>query len=246
MSGRRYTMFSAGQGSFRADMIDRVMHPKVERALVFTDTLYEDADAYRFLVEAAALLTGRRVNLTVRAEDFPDYRVPEDVPIEEYGGNPEWRAFLADLRDRTMDAIPELIWLVEASLDLSVRWLRKLRRRKGLRGVRFMLAVQNGMEAGKMLGRVKRIVCQRVGIFIGGDTEWKLATLKFWRRISRERNSLVHCARVNTARRIRACAAAGMDSFDGSSPSIWGKTLRPLDLARQQNDIEGYIARKAA
>lgn len=113
MTGRRITTLSAGQGSFRAHMIDRTMHPEAERMLVFTDTLYEDADAYRFLVEAAALLTGRQINWTVRAEDFPDYRVPDDVPIEEYSGNPDWRAFLADLRARAMDAIPELIWLVE-------------------------------------------------------------------------------------------------------------------------------------
>ncbi|PUB13732.1 hypothetical protein, partial [Novosphingobium sp. GV079] len=110
---RRYTMFSAGQGSFRAAMIDRRRHPIAEFGLVFTDTLYEDADAYRFLIEGAAMVTGRRLNWTVKAEDFPDYRVPEDVPIEEYRGNPEWRAFLADLRAHAIDAIPELIWLVE-------------------------------------------------------------------------------------------------------------------------------------
>lgn len=113
MTGRRYTMLSAGQGSFRADMIDRAMHPGAERGLVFTDTLYEDADAYRFLIEGAAFLTGRRLNWTVKAEDFPDYRVSGDVPIEEYRGNQEWRAFLAELRARAMDAIPELVWLVE-------------------------------------------------------------------------------------------------------------------------------------
>ena len=109
----RYTMFSAGQGSFRAAMIDRRRHPSAEFGLVFTDTLYEDADAYRFLIEGAAMVTGRRLNWTVKAGDFPDYRVPDDVPIEEYRGNPEWRAFLADLRARTIDAIPELVWLVE-------------------------------------------------------------------------------------------------------------------------------------
>lgn len=113
MMGRRYTMFSAGQGSFRAAMIDRKRHPDAEFGLVFTDTLYEDADAYRFLIEGAALVTGRRLNWTVRAEDFPDYRVAESVPIEEYRGNPEWRAFLADLRERACAAIPELVWLVE-------------------------------------------------------------------------------------------------------------------------------------
>lgn len=113
ISGRRYTMFSAGQGSFRAAMIDRRRHPSSEIGLVFTDTLYEDADAYRFLIEAAALVLGRRINWTIRAEDFPDYRVSDDTPIEEYRGNPEWRAFLADLRLRALDALPELIWLVE-------------------------------------------------------------------------------------------------------------------------------------
>lgn len=111
--GRRYTMFSAGQGSFRAAMIDRRRHPDAEFGLVFTDTLYEDADAYRFLIEGAAQVLGRRLNWTVRADDFPDYRVPDDTPIEEYRGNPEWRAFLADLRARTLDALPELVWLVE-------------------------------------------------------------------------------------------------------------------------------------
>ncbi|MCW1985577.1 UNVERIFIED_ORG: hypothetical protein M2348_001309 [Sphingomonas sp. R1F5B] len=123
---RRYTMFSAGQGSFRAAMIDRRRHPDAEFGLVFTDTLYEDADAYRFLIEGAALVTGRRLNWTVRAEDFPDYRVPEDVPIEEYHGNPEWRAFLADLRARTIDAIPELVWLVEGRDPWEVFRDRKL------------------------------------------------------------------------------------------------------------------------
>lgn len=113
MSGRRYTMFSAGQGSFRAALIDRARNPTAEFGLVFTDTLYEDADAYRFLIEGAAQVIGRNLNWTVRTEDFPHYRVSEDTPIEEYRGNPEWRAFLADLRARTIDALPELVWLVE-------------------------------------------------------------------------------------------------------------------------------------
>lgn len=113
MSGRRFTMFSAGQGSFRSALIDRKRHPHAEFGLVFTDVLYEDADAYRFLIEGAAQVTDRNLNWTVRAEDFPDYRVSDETPIEEYCGNAEWRAFLADLRARTIDAIPELVWLVE-------------------------------------------------------------------------------------------------------------------------------------
>lgn len=113
MTGRRFTMFSAGQGSFRAAMIDRAQHPTADYGLVFTDTLYEDADAYRFLIEGAAQVLGKRLNWTVRADEFPDYRVPADTPLEDYRGNPDWRAFLADLRERALDALPGLIWLVE-------------------------------------------------------------------------------------------------------------------------------------
>lgn len=110
---RRFTMLSAGQGSWRAGMIDRALHPDGEFGLLFNDTLYEDADAYRFLIEGAARIAGRSLTWTVRAAEFPDYRVAPETPIEEYRGNPEWRAFLADLRDRACRDIPELIWLVE-------------------------------------------------------------------------------------------------------------------------------------
>lgn len=112
-SPRHVVMFSGGEGSFRAAKIQRFRHPDADLRLVFTDTLYEDADTYRFLIEAAANVFERRINWTVSAEDFPDYRVGSDIPIEEYAGNPEWRAYLAELRARTSEAIPELHWLVE-------------------------------------------------------------------------------------------------------------------------------------
>jgi hypothetical protein len=94
-------------------MLDRLAHPDGDHRLLFSDTLYEDADTYRFLIEAAAIVTGRRVNWSVKADDFPDYRAHPDTPIEAYAGNPEWRAYLADLRLRAMGSIPELVWIVE-------------------------------------------------------------------------------------------------------------------------------------
>ena len=111
--GKRYTMFSGGEGSYRAAKIDRARHPDAAYGLVFTDTLYEDADTYRFLIEAAADVLGRRLNWTVDVDAAPDYRVSDETPIEEYHGNPEWRAWVADLRERATDAMPELIWLAE-------------------------------------------------------------------------------------------------------------------------------------
>jgi hypothetical protein len=142
--------------------------------------------------------------------------------------------------------LPDIVLGGKPSLDLSVRWLRKLRRRIAWRGQRFMIAVQNGMESGAMLGRIKRMIGPLVGIFVGGDTKWKLATMAFWCRLAHAAGAICHIARVNTAKRIHLCEAAGADSIDGSSASRFEVTLRPLELARQQMDIEGYLARSAA
>src|SRR5690349_12769718 len=98
---------SGGEGTWRAMKLWRVHNPGVPFVLIFTDTLYEDADTYRFMLDSVADLTGRKVNWIPSAEDFPDYRVPEDVPIAEYRGNPEWRAYLAELREKALLAFPE-------------------------------------------------------------------------------------------------------------------------------------------
>lgn len=104
---------SGGGASWRAARIWRAENPGANLRLVFTDTLYEDADTYRFLIEGAANIFGRKAAWCPRAHHFPDYRVAESVPIEEYRGNPEWRSFLAALREMAAAAIPELTWLVE-------------------------------------------------------------------------------------------------------------------------------------
>lgn len=105
---------SGGAGSWLSAKVDMVAHPDAEHRFLFADTLYEDADCYRFLIEGVAYLVGRNVsNILPRAEDFPDYRVAGDFDIATYSGNPEWRAFLAQLREDATEAIPELAWLVE-------------------------------------------------------------------------------------------------------------------------------------
>lgn len=43
---------------------------------------------------------------------------------------------------------------------------------------------------------------------------------------------------------IRPCAAAGVDSFDGSGVSRFSAALPPLDLARGQADLEGWLAQE--
>lgn len=149
--------------------------------------------------------------------------------------------------------LPDIVMGGIGSLDLSVRWLRWLHNVPALAATRFMLVVQNGMEAcAATLTRLRRIVGPMVGIFVGGDTDWKLQTMGFWRAFTHMLGAILHVGRVNSARRIEACGKIGADSFDGSSVSRFPKTLTGLErarygavLAQSQIDIEDYL-REAA
>lgn len=106
---------------------------------------------------------------------------------------------------------PDIVAGGGASLSLSLRWLPWVL--KHCR--RALIAVQNGMTA----AQVRPYLGGDVGVFVGGDTAWKLATMGEWASLARERGAWCHVARVNTVRRIRKCALAGATSFDGSNAS---------------------------
>lgn len=124
---------------------------------------------------------------------------------------------------------PDIVAGGMPSLALSVSWLPRL-----LNVARVVLiAVQDGM----MPDDVAPHLSERVGIFVGGTSEWKESTMAIWGILARARGAICHVGRVNTARRIRLCAAAGATSFDGSSVSRFALTLPPLDVARHQPDF---------
>ena len=125
--------------------------------------------------------------------------------------------------------LPDIVAGGPASLDLSLAWLPRL----APLGVPLLLAVQDGMEPAD----IAPLVGPGLGIFVGGSTPWKLATAITWGRVAKDRGAYLHIARVNTARRIALCAAAGADSFDGSSASRFASTLPLLDGARRQRDL---------
>lgn len=105
---------SGGVGSWLAAKVDMEAHPDEAHGFVFADTLYEDADCYRFLLLGVCNLL--RINDTSwipAVDDFPDYQVDLATPIEEYAGNPEWRFFLQQLRAEAARRIPALVWLCE-------------------------------------------------------------------------------------------------------------------------------------
>ena len=98
-----------------------------------------------------------------------------------------------------------------------------------------LLAVQDGITPADVRG----LVGKEVGIFLGGTTEWKLETMRAWGELAAERGAYFHIARVNSVKRINKCVAAGGHSFDGTSVTRFGKTLRKLDLGRRQGYLFG-------
>lgn len=140
------------------------------------------------------------------------------LALDRFGENADWIV------------IPDIVAAGAASIEFSDQWLPRLRA-GGFN--RLMLAVQNGMESHHALPYLR----QGIGIFVGGDTDWKLATLGHWAALAHEHGQTCHAVRVNTARRIRLCAAAAVDSFDGSGPSRFADELPRLDIARRQPDL---------
>lgn len=137
--------------------------------------------------------------------------------VDKVGENADWIV------------IPDIVAGGIRSLEFSLSWMDKLR---GL-PARLLLAVQDGMNPDD----VREYLSPAVGIFIGGTTEWKESTADQWGRLARRRNCYLHVGRVNSQRRISICAAAGANSFDGTSASRYAMSLRRLAPAVLQNDL---------
>lgn len=129
--------------------------------------------------------------------------------------------------------VPDIVAGGLASLAMSLDWLPRLA------GVarRRLLAVQDGMSGADIAPHLS----PTVGVFVGGSTEWKLATMRAWGQLARRHGAYVHVGRVNTIRRIRLCQDAGADSFDGTSATRFACTLPKLDQARRQTNLFGGL-----
>lgn len=135
--------------------------------------------------------------------------------------------------------VPDIVLGGGASWMLSRAYLRRLRRDRRLRGARLLIAVQDGFA----FDMLAPFLSARVGVFVGGSTEWKLATLRDWQALAARCGSYCHVGRVNSAKRARLCDIAGVDSFDGSGPSRYAQHLRQVEQAFEQRDLEGLMRR---
>jgi hypothetical protein len=159
--------------------------------------------------------------------------------------NGAWKAFkqgtpfdsdaFGDLVDRFGCAadfvvLPDIVAGGMQSLELSRKWIPKLAFLKNI-----LLPLQDGMDA-ESVGAVLR-ERRNVGLFLGGSTEFKLREMYAWGLVAHSWLRWYHVGRVNTARRIRLCAEAGVDSFDGTSATMYSDTLPLLESARQQPSL---------
>lgn len=147
--------------------------------------------------------------------------VPFNVPAFE-------RALIRFGHGADFIAIPDIVASPE-SLAFSRSWVDRL----AVFGVPLMLVVQDGMKPPD----VADLTAAGIGIFVGGSTAWKLSTLAGWCRFATAQGVMSHVGRVNTARRIAMCIAAGATSFDGTSVTQFPITLGLLDAARRQTDM---------
>lgn len=129
-------------------------------------------------------------------------------------------------KDADFVVAPDIVAGGMASLAKSLEWLPRLLSCTE----QVLLAVQDGMVFPDLAPHVG----PRVGVFVGGSTEWKLPAIRAWGPWCARMGVWCHVGRVNTIRRIRSCGMAGVTSFDGSSASRYSKTLPFLDEARRQ------------
>lgn len=124
---------------------------------------------------------------------------------------------------------PDIVAGGAASLALSMKWLPWC-----LQHTRVVLiAVQDGMASSD----VEHLLGDRIGVFVGGSTEWKLETMAAWADLAKKRGAWCHVGRVNSPMRIRKVALAGATSFDGSNASRFAVNIPELDDATRQQHL---------
>lgn len=165
-------------------------------------------------------------------------RKPEPADLARFSRLLDRRGADADLI-----IVPDIVMGGATSLDLSAHWLPILRAKVPV-GAKLLIAVQDGMDRGALFGRAMALIKMADGIFVGGSTEFKEASLPIWAAIKRREaeRCWLHVGRVNTARRIALCAAADADSFDGTSATRFAKTLPMLEQAARQPALIGFGA----
>lgn len=124
--------------------------------------------------------------------------------------------------------LPDIVTGGAESLRLSLEWLPWVARRAR----RVLIAAQDGMVPDDLAPYLS----ERVGVAIGGSTEWKEQQLgrRAWGEACAARGSWLHALRVNTQRRLHLAAIGGCCSVDGTSATRFSVKAAPLARSAQQ------------
>lgn len=171
----------------------------------------------------------------LRTEGFKNYMLDNGAWTAYQQGEPfDERAFYKafDLlgEGANMVVVPDIVAGGLRSLDLSFKWLDRL---EGIPG-KLLIPVQDGMVPDD----VRDLLSPTTGIFVGGSSAWKEKTANSWGQLARRRACHLHIARVNSARRIWLCTAAGAHSVDGTSASMFAKTVPRLTAAVKYGEAQ--------
>lgn len=176
-----------------------------------------------------------------RDEGFPYYAIDNGAwSFRETGDGSFWLGahagrwhdlLVSHAREADFVVAPDIVCGGAASLDLSLSWIGPLL----LMTPRVLIPVQDGHRPADLAPYLGA----RVGVFVGGSTPWKEATLATWGALGRRVGCWVHAGRMNSARKIRLCHLAEVTSFDGSGPSRFADCLERLDHARQRATLPG-------
>ena len=180
---------------------------------------------WRLLVSARGVLRHEGFPYGLDNGAWTAHQRGEPFDVAAFERAVEWGAAGADWL-----ILPDIVGGGLDSLRFSLEWAPRL---SGL--CPLLLAVQDGMTPAD----VAPFVGPGLGLAVGGSTRWKEQTCRQWGQLAHRTSAYLHVLRVNTARRIRICAHAGADSFDGSSVSRFAKTLPLLDNARRQTHLFG-------
>jgi hypothetical protein len=151
----------------------------------------------------------------------------------------EWAAGLRRYRDHCLFIVaPDVILDAEATLIRSLPYLPTIRQL----GFPAAFVSQNGC-------RSDLVPWDQIDVlFVGGDDAWKLGEPS-WGLCTeaKRRGKRVHMGRVNSFRRLKACAISGVDSADGTylkfgPDTNWPKLMAWLDVVNEQTSMLEVIA----
>lgn len=114
-------MYSGGGGSRNAAKRVKAEHGIENLILLFTDTLIEDKDTYRYMIESAASLfeLPKPYHLIMLCEEIPDIRSDADIVRR--------KDLLPKLANKVMKYMPNFVWMQDGRTPWEVfkdeRWI---------------------------------------------------------------------------------------------------------------------------